>query len=126
MQRCWAHEPSSRPKISEVALQLLTLSVCGRLVGHVLDSEERLSLIATIFLGNERVGVVGQTLMGDAQTLVDVIDDVSPCTVPCPEDSLIQFFFSIRCCLALHQRPAGGACAIYTGFAITMPCFRDH
>ena len=38
MQRCWSDLPPSRAKISEVALEILTLSLCQRLAGHTLDT----------------------------------------------------------------------------------------
>ena len=88
MQRCWNQDPCSRPRISEVGLQLLALSVCSRLIGHALAIHERISLIATIFLDNNRVRMVEHISGDDAQIVIDAIDEVSPCAISCSEDRL--------------------------------------
>jgi serine/threonine protein kinase len=99
MQRCWDHDPHLRPEVSE-ALQALTLSVflsapalpihqldhfpvCSenttwkRLISHNFTTNERVSLIAAVFLDSNQVDVV-RNLSGDhAQNFIDVVDEVS-------------------------------------------------
>jgi len=130
IQCCWDQEPFSRPKISEVALQLLTLSVCNRLTGHTLTTHDHVSLIEAIFLGDDRVQIESVPREG-AQTLIDVIDEVGPYTTPRSKDRLIDLDSNLRILLirrwgASHQRPAGGAYAFYTGFAATKFSSHDH
>lgn len=88
-QRCWGQDPSSRPKISEVALQVLTFSVCKRLIGYTLAPHERISLIATIFLSDDQVRMVEHVSGDDAQTLIDTIDEVGPSVILHPKDGLL-------------------------------------
>ena len=98
MQRCWSDLPSSRTKISEVALEILTLSLCQRLVGHTLNTHDRISLIATIFLDNDRIQMVEHVSGVDAQTLIDVIDEVRPRMILRSKDGLFDF------CSNFHAR----------------------
>ena len=78
MQCCWNQDPCLRPTISEVVPQVLTLSVCNRLIGHTFTTPERVSLIGTIFLDNDPVAMVENFPRGDAQILIDVVNEVSP------------------------------------------------
>jgi len=81
IQRCWDGDPHSRPQASEVALQLLTLSVCNRLIGHT-RTHEHVSLIGKIFSDNDPVTIVESFSRDDTQTLIDVVDEVSSCVIP--------------------------------------------
>lgn len=47
-----------------------------RLISHSLTAEERISLITTISLDDDQVKMVEQLSGDDAQTFVDVIDEV--------------------------------------------------
>ena len=78
MECCWDQDPCSRPTISDVVLQVLTLSVCDRLTGHTFATPERVSLIGTIFLDNDPVAMVKNLSKDDAQILIDVVDGVGP------------------------------------------------
>jgi len=78
MECCWDQDPCSRPTISDVVLQVLTLSVCDRLIGHTFATPERVSLIGTIFLDNDPVAMVKNLSKDDAQILIDVVDGVGP------------------------------------------------
>jgi len=131
VQRCWDQDPSLRPKISEVALQLLTLSVCNRLVGCTPTTREHVSLIATIFLDSGQVKMVEDVSGDDAQTLIDVIDQVGLCMISRSKVRSIIFdsnlhILSTRRWITSHRRPAGGVCVIYTGFVATKACYLDH
>ena len=80
VQRCWHQDPTSRPQILEV-LKVLTLPLRKRLISHTIGTDERIRLIATIFSDDDQARVVGPASGDDAQTLIDVIDEVSPCTI---------------------------------------------
>jgi anti-sigma factor ChrR (cupin superfamily) len=95
MRRCWDHDPHLRPEVSEV-LQLLTLSVCKRLISRTLATYERILLIATIFSDDNQVKVVGHVTGDDAQTIIDVIDEVGPCTISCSKDKPIDFHSNLH------------------------------
>lgn len=48
-----------------------------RLISHSLTAEERISLITTISLDDDQVNMVVQLSGDDAQTFVDMINEVS-------------------------------------------------
>ena len=48
-----------------------------RLIGRTLATEERISLITTIFLDNDQVEMVEHLTGNDAQAFIDVVDGVS-------------------------------------------------
>ena len=52
-----------------------------QLINHTLTTDERISLITTIFVNYNQVGVVEQLSGDDAQTFIDTIDEVSFHTV---------------------------------------------
>lgn len=79
-QRCWHHDPTLRPQISKV-LQVLTLPSRKRLVSNTLGTDERIRLITTIFSDDNQVKVVRPASRDDTQTFIDVIYEVSPCTI---------------------------------------------
>ena len=92
---------------------------------------ERISLTTAIFLDDNQVETVGQLSGSDAQTFVDTIDEVSLQRLLRLRDKLIYFntgihILSIRCWIASHQRSAGCADAICTGFVATEASFRNH
>ena len=99
IQRCWDQDPHLRPEVSE-ALQVLTLSVSHpfrrssireldgffvysdlpawkQLLDPTLATHKRIPLIATIFSGSDEVEITRNLFGDDAQTFVDVIDEVS-------------------------------------------------
>jgi len=53
-----------------------------RLISHSLTAHERTTLIATIFSDHNQVEMVRQLSGNDAQSFVDMIDEVSPCAFP--------------------------------------------
>jgi len=133
IQRCWNGDPHSRPKVSEVALQLLTLSVCNHLIGHASTTHEHVSLIGKIFSDNDSVTMVENFSRDDTQTLIDVVDEVNPRSIPGSKNRLIDLdskprVLLIRCCVktVFRQRSVGSVCAIYIGFVATTACFRDR
>lgn len=81
MQSCWDQNPRTRPTISEVVLQVLVLSVCNHFTHHLAENE-RVSLIETILVGGDPVAMAGYFSQGDAQTLIDVMDEVSSTWFP--------------------------------------------
>ena len=48
-----------------------------RLIGHSLVTDERISLIKTIFSNHNQVQMVANLSGDDAQTFIDVLDEVS-------------------------------------------------
>ena len=81
MQRCWDQDPYSRPQILEVSKVLTLLLLRKRLINPAISTDERIRLIATISSDDDQVKVVGPASGDDAQTLIDVIDEVSPYTI---------------------------------------------
>ena len=132
-QHCWSHDPLSRPTISEVVMQVLTLSIRDRLIGRAPATHESISPIVTVFFGTGQVEAIKHLSQDDAQILIDVVDEVIPCPIPCSKDEFVDFVPnlhtpSIRCWMttAFHQRSAGSVCATCTGFVAIEPCSRDH
>ena len=129
-QRCWSHDPLSRPKISEIVTQLLTLSIHDRLIGRAPAAHKRISPIVTVFLGNGQVEAIQPLSQDDTQILIDVVDQVIPYAIPCSMDGLADYvpnlhISSIRCwmTMAFRQRSAGSICPTCTGLAVVEPCF---
>ena len=81
VQRCWDQDPYSRPQILEVSKVLTLLLLRKRLINPAISTDERIRLIATISSDDDQVKVVGPASGDDAQTLIDVIDEVSPYTI---------------------------------------------
>jgi hypothetical protein len=50
------------------------------LIGNTLSTRDRISLITTIFSDHDQVEMVGNLCGDDAQSFIDVIDEVSVCT----------------------------------------------
>ena len=154
MQRCWDQDPHLRPEVSEALQVLLTPSVLclfqylyihqffypstsselpawKQLISRTSTTDERISLITTIFVDRDQVEMVMRLSGDDAQTVVDVIDEVRPCIIlPSRSgwvDSRPNFHtLSARCWIALKIRSAKSVCVQYTGSAATKPWFRNH
>ncbi|KAF9642512.1 kinase-like protein [Thelephora ganbajun] len=77
MQRCWDHDPSLRPQASGV-LEILLVegSTWGRLISHTLVTHERISLIETVFSDRNQVEMFEHLSGDNAQTLIDMLDEV--------------------------------------------------
>ena len=54
-----------------------------QLISHTLATHDRISLITAVFLDDDQVKRVEQLSGDDAQTFIDVIDEVSPHTISC-------------------------------------------
>ena len=75
--------------------------------------------------------MVGNLSGDNAQSFIDVIDEVSLHTISRLKDKSADFdlnipILSIRHWIASNQRSAGGACALFTRFAAAEPCFHGH
>ncbi|KAF9645422.1 kinase-like protein [Thelephora ganbajun] len=100
MQRCWYHDPHSRPTALEILQILLTPTeppAWKQLIGHTLPTNEHISLITSIFSNRNEVEVLGNLSGDDAQAFIDVIDEVL--------DSLPQQIY--RRCLRYLYRICG-------------------
>jgi len=95
-QRCWAQEPLSRPIISDVAIEILTLSIRDRLVGRAPATHELISPVVTDILGNGQAKAAMDLSQDDAQILIDVVDEVIPFAIPCSQDGLADFVPNLR------------------------------
>jgi hypothetical protein len=51
------------------------------LISHTLATHERISLITAIFSDNDQVDMVENLSGDDAQNFIDVVDEVSTCTL---------------------------------------------
>lgn len=108
-QRCWDHDPQSRPEVSEALRDLLAMSVSHpsrrpctdrldpflmrseepawkQLINHTLATDERVSLITGIFIDRHQVEMVEHLSRSNAQRFIDMIDDVSHHKVPRSKD----------------------------------------
>lgn len=103
MQGCWDRDPDSRPAISKIVTEILTVSVRNRLIGGALATHERASLIEAILLDNDQIKAVENLSEDDAQILIDVINEVNPCATQYSKDRLIDFNSNLR----VHQLGAG-------------------
>jgi len=110
-QRCWYHDPHLRPEVSEVLQVLLTVLVsclsknhpsdyilpCSnppawkRLISDPLSMDEYTVLITSIFSNRDEVEVVGYLSGDDAQTFVNIIDEVCAYTISCPKIKSFMF-----------------------------------
>ena len=91
MQGCWSRDPHSRPTISKVITEVITLSIRNRLIGRASTTHERISPIATVFFDNGRSEAVKHLSKDDAQALIDVADEVSLHATPHTKDKSIDF-----------------------------------
>ena len=141
MKSCWDQNPRSRPGISEVLQVLLTWSVsCAfrrlsvhqpdylpiysehpfwkRLITDTLTTDERISLITTIFLDKDQIEMVRGLSGVDAQTFVDTTYEASSRATSHPSTKLIVFgenplHLLTRCWMTSHQTRAKIACLLY-------------
>ena len=102
-----------------------------RLISRTLTTQERVSLITTIF--SERDGLEVATFLSgeDAQAFIDVVDEVRPHTLQPLRD--VSSTPTQNLCILLDRswitsdsRSAGDACALYTGFVLNRLCSRNH
>jgi len=82
MQSCWGHDPQSRPTIPKVVMEVLTLLIRNRLISRAPAIHERITPIAAIFLDHDQVEAVKHLSEDEVQTVIDVVDEVSPCVFP--------------------------------------------
>ena len=61
-----------------------------RLISRIPTTDERISLITAIFLDDDQVEMVRRLSGDDAQTFIDVVDEVRPRTLTPPMDGLID------------------------------------
>ena len=104
--------------------------VWEQLIDRNLATQDRVSLITTIFSDDNQVKRVGQLSGDEAQNLIDIINGVSARSI---SHSRNEFDFdsnlhilSIRCWIVLYRRSAGGVWVTCTGFVINKPCFLDR
>ena len=62
-----------------------------QLISGTITTDERISLITTIFSDHNQVEMVGELSGSDAQTFVDMIDEVSPHKILRSRNKLIDF-----------------------------------
>jgi len=118
MQKCWDHDPHLRPEISEALKVLTPLVPCPlqfsrihllnyflacsnepvwkRSLNSTLSTQERITLITTVFSDHDKIEEAGRLSGADAQTFVDMIDGVSPHTTSHSEDKLIDLDSCVR------------------------------
>ena len=102
-----------------------------RLIRHTLSPHERIPLIMAIFSDHSQVDMVRNLFGDDAQSFVNMIDEVSTCTFSPLRDRLgdsRKFFHAlpVRRWISLNHKPAIDACTFYMIFVATVPCFRSH
>jgi hypothetical protein len=101
------------------------------LISHTLATHERISLITTIFSDIIRSRWSKISIGDDAQNFIDVIDEVSTCTLSLPGDRSVDshpnfYALSIRHWIVSNHRSAGGVCTFIQIFVAAWPCFRSH
>jgi len=152
MQRCWDHDSSLRPKVSEVLQILLTLSVLRsshghssvdhfslrsedpawkRLITHTPTTHERISLITTIFSDYNQAEMVKDLRGDDAQEFIDVLDEVSLRILSPPRNGYVNSNsnsrpLSVRCWTVFLHRSERSVRTPYAASVATEPWFRDH
>ena len=101
-----------------------------RLISDSLSTEERVSLITSLFSDHDEAKAVEYLSGDDAQTFIDVIDEASlhlrivgPVSVDSQSNVCV---LSVRSWKVSHRGHAGGVCARYTRFVAAKPCFHDH
>ena len=66
------------------------------MISQTLALDERISLITTIFSDSNQVEVVGQLSGDEAQSFIDIIDEVIFHTTSCSEDKAIDLGFNLH------------------------------
>ena len=72
-------------------MDVLTLSIRERLIARAPATHDHIRPIVTTFLGNGQVEAIKHLSQDDVQILIDVVDEVIPCAVPCSKDGLVDF-----------------------------------
>ena len=154
IQGCWEQDPHLRPEVSEALQALLAASVSHpfrgssireldgflvysdlpawkQLLSPALATHKRIPLIMTIFSGSDEVEIARNLFGDDAQTFVDVIDEVSIRTFHLDRTGLFVPYLNFCALPVSHwitsrQGSTGGVCILYTGFVVERPYFRDH
>jgi len=94
-----------------------------RLISHALSTRERIPLVTAIFSDRNEVGMVGNLCGDNAQTFINVIDEVRIRTLSLPWDGFINSHSNfcallVRYWITSNRISAGGACVLYTGFVV--------
>jgi len=102
-----------------------------RLISHPPAQSERAPLITAIFADNNEVEMVRNLCGDDAQTFVDLVDEVRLCSLSPLKHGLVdlqsEFYpLSVRCWIVSHRNFARDVHALYTGFAAAKPYFRNR
>jgi len=113
-----------------IAFLCSDLPAWKQLTSSTLETHKRIPLVRTVFSDSEEVEIVGHLCGDDAQTFVDVIDEVS-LTLPPPRSRpfppcLNSCAVSARYWIAYHHEFKGGACAPCIGSVAAKPWFRGH
>jgi len=99
-----------------------------RLISYTLPTHERISLITSIFSDRGEVEAVGQLSGDDAQTFIDIINEVGVCTLLAPKNGQVTPTETpallVRYWIASHNRSTGGVCALYTGSVVVKSYFQ--
>ncbi|KAF9642913.1 kinase-like protein [Thelephora ganbajun] len=97
MQRCWDHDPHSRPEVSEALQILLTPDIPAwkRLITQTLATDERISLITATFSDRDQVKMVKNLIGNDAQTFIDAIDEVLGSLTPQIRETCLPTVYKI-------------------------------
>ena len=99
-----------------------------RLISSSPPTHERIALITSIFSDRNEVEAVERLSGNDAQAFIDLIDEVSTCTIS-PKFLLVDSHQSFpappaRGWIASNRISAGNVCVQYIGFVVARPCFR--
>ena len=106
------------------------LPLWKRLISYPLSTHERIALITSIFSDHGEVEAVEHLTGNDAQTFIDLIDEVSTyiissgCSLVNSHQSFLAL--SVRGWVVSNRISAGSVCAPYTGFVAAKPCFQDR
>jgi len=149
MRCCWNRDSGSRPEAPKV-LQILTLSVCELFINQSFATQERIRLITTennqvlmvgrvesirlvttLFSDNDQAKVAGRVSCDNAQIIINVIDEVCPCTISLSKDKAVHFDSNplallLRYWMTLYQRHAGDVCGFYTRSVAVKSSFRNR
>ena len=88
-----------------------------RLVSHPLPPHERIYLITTIFSDRGEVEVVAQLSGADAQTFIDILNEVSTCThFPAKNDRSTVAKTPTLCWLGVGQPPTADSQEVFAHF----------
>ena len=97
-QRCWAQEPLSRPMISDVVMEIFTLSIRDRLIGRTPATHQLISPVVMDILGNGQAKAAMDLSQDDAQILIDVVDEVIPLQSHAHKTGLLTLFQTSAFC----------------------------